>query len=183
MAVQSTLSNLPSPKELMLSPYITGSLLLYLTRINPAALNKIPWFPPKLTLTLPFSLPLNLPNYVTLRATPLLRTLKVLFALGLITHLNRFFNRVALNYGHLKKQGVPWDFQTEGKETILITGGCSGFGKEMVKMFSEQTKAKILVLDVQPLPEDMKHSESHPCITQPPRGLCASQIAYSFLCV
>jgi hypothetical protein len=157
MAVQSVLSTFPSPKEVLVSPYISGPLLLYLTTINPSALEKIPWFP-DLTLTLPFSLPFNLRNHVTLRVTPLLKSLMILFALGVIVHLNRFFNRLALNYGHLKKQGVPWDFQAEGKETILITGGCSGFGKEIVKMFSQQTKSQILVLDVQKLPSDLQNS-------------------------
>lgn len=158
MAAQSMLSTFRSPKELLITPYITGPLLLYLTRINPSALEKIPWFP-NLTLTLPFSLPFDLRNSVTLRPTPLLRTLKVLFTVGVIVHLNRLLNRRALNYGHLKKQGLPWDFQTEGKETVLITGGCSGFGKEMVKLFSQQTKSKILVLDVQDLPADLKSSK------------------------
>jgi len=157
MAVQSVLSTFPSPKEILLSPYVSGPLLLYLTKINPAAAEKIPWFK-DLTLTLPFSFPFNLSNDVTLRATPLLKTVKYIFAIGVIIHLNRFFNRLALNYGHLKKQGVPWDFQTEGMETILITGGCSGFGKEMVKLFSQHTRSKILVLDIQDLPADLQNS-------------------------
>lgn len=160
MASQTPLSNLPSPKQVLLSPFLTGPLLLYLTKINPAIVSKIPWPPEKLTLTLPFSLPFNIPNYIPLHASPPLKVLKVLFGLGLVLSLNRFLNRLALNYGHLKKQGVPWDFQADGAETILITGGCSGFGKEMVKQFSAQTKANILVLDVQPLPDDLKNSKS-----------------------
>lgn len=160
MATSSITSNLPSPKQILLSPFFSGPLLLYLTKINPAAVSKIPWPPEHSSITLPFSLPFGIPNRIPLRADPPVKALKILFGLGLVFYLNRFFNRLALNYGHLKKQGVPWDFQTEGKETILITGGCSGFGKEMVKQFSAQTKATILVLDVQALPEDLKDGMS-----------------------
>jgi len=158
MAVQSTLSNLPSARTIvdytLLSPIVTGALLLY-TRRNPSVLQTLPWFP-DLTLTLPFQLPLNLRNSITIHATPPLKTLKRLFILGLVLYVNRFLNRLALNYWHLKKQGVPWDFQSDGKETILVTGGCSGFGREMVKLFANRTKANIVVLDIQELPADMK---------------------------
>lgn len=163
MAVHSTLSSLPSAhtvvQNTMLSPFVTGPLLLYVLR-NPSILAKVPWFREQLTLTLPFRLPFNLRNSVTLRATPPLKTLKVLFGLGLVLYLNRFLSRLALNYWHLQKQGVAWDFDTEGKETIVVTGGCSGFGREMVKMFAAQTKARIVVLDIQELPADMKDRES-----------------------
>ena len=164
MAVQSTLSKLPSAQTVvdntLLSPFITGPLLLY-TRLNPSILEKIPWFP-DMTLTLPFQLPFNINNSVTIRSTPPSKTLKVLFSLGLILYANHFLNRLALNYWHLQKQGVPWDFQSEGRETILITGGCSGFGKEMAKMFAAQTKANIVVLDIQDLPADLKNSKCSP---------------------
>ncbi|RVX74889.1 hypothetical protein B0A52_01166 [Exophiala mesophila] len=152
----SSFSNLPSPKQILLSPFLSGPLLLYLTKINPDIVSKIPWPPERSIITLPFSLPFGIPNQIPIRADPPVKALKALFGLGLILYLNRFFNRLALNYGHLKKQGTPWDFQTEGKETIIITGGCSGFGKEMVKQFATQTKAKILVLDIQELPEELK---------------------------
>ena len=158
----SSFSNLPSPKQILLSPFLSGPLLLYLTKINPDIVSKIPWPPERSIITLPFSLPFGIPNQIPIRADPPVKALKALFGLGLILYLNRFFNRLALNYGHLKKQGTPWDFQTEGKETIIITGGCSGFGKEMVKQFATQTKAKILVLDIQELPEELKDSMSLP---------------------
>ena len=74
----------------------------------------------------------------------------------MLLYANTFFNRLALNYGHLRKQGVPWDFQGDGKETILVSGGCSGFGLEMVKLFAERTKARLVVLDIQELPDDLK---------------------------
>ncbi|EXJ73289.1 uncharacterized protein A1O5_03049 [Cladophialophora psammophila CBS 110553] len=160
MAVQSTLSDRFSPRriipETVFNPLITGALLVY-TRRNPSVLQALPWPPSTMTLTLPFQLPFNLPNSVNLKATPPLKTLKYLFAFGLLVHINRILSRMALNYWHVQKQGVPWDFQTAGKETILITGGCSGFGKEMVRMFAEQTKAKIIVLDIQELPDDLKN--------------------------
>ncbi|KAI1609274.1 short chain dehydrogenase/reductase [Exophiala viscosa] len=157
MASQSKL-HIPSANTIvqntLLSPFLTGPLLLYVQR-NPSILDKIPWFP-NLTLTLPFRLPFNIRNSITLRADPPLKTLKVLFGIGLALYVNRWLNRLALNYWHLTKQGEPWDFDGEGKEVIVITGGCSGFGKEMVKMLAAKTRAKIVVLDIQDLPEDMK---------------------------
>ncbi|KIW28313.1 uncharacterized protein PV07_07987 [Cladophialophora immunda] len=163
MAVHSTLepsSHLSSLRtlvaETLFNPVLTGALLLYVHR-NPTLLERLPWPPPTTTLRLlPFQLPWGIPNRITLRATPALKTLKFLFALGLITHLNRLLNRLALNYWHLGKQGEAWDFGGEGKETILVTGGCSGFGREMVKMFAARTRANVVVLDVQELPDDLK---------------------------
>ncbi|KAL6246145.1 hypothetical protein RBB50_007298 [Rhinocladiella similis] len=143
-------------KQSLLSPFITGPLLLYVTTLNPGILSKIPWPPRTTTLPLPFRIPFTKTNAITLRADPPLKTLKVLFSIGVIIHLNRFLNRLALNYWHLKKQGSPWSFDTEGAETIVITGGCSGFGKEMVKMFSSQTKSNIVVLDIQELPDELE---------------------------
>ncbi|EXJ95701.1 hypothetical protein A1O1_00824 [Capronia coronata CBS 617.96] len=90
-------------------------------------------------------------------AATAVKALKILFALGMATQVNRFLNRLALNYWHLRRQGKPWEFQTEGKETIVVTGGCSGFGKAMVDMFAAKTKANLVVLDVQQLPDDMKN--------------------------
>lgn len=148
-------------KQSLLSPFITGPLLLYVTTLNPGILSKIPWPPRTTTLPLPFRIPFTKTNAITLRADPPLKTLKVLFSIGVIIHLNRFLNRLALNYWHLKKQGSPWSFDTEGAETIVITGGCSGFGKEMVKMFSSQTKSNIVVLDIQELPDELERREFH----------------------
>jgi hypothetical protein len=157
MAVQSTLSNLPSLSTLIFNPLLTGPLLLYAQR-DPSALQNIPW-PPTKIYKLPFDLPFPFPSEIRVGATPPLKTLKFLFTWGLILYVNRFLSRLALNYWHLKKQGEPWDFQTEGKETVLITGGCSGFGKEMVRLFEERTRARIVVLDVQPLPNELKNGE------------------------
>ncbi|KIW43279.1 uncharacterized protein PV06_04398 [Exophiala oligosperma] len=142
-------------KQSLLSPYITGPLLLYAT-LYPSVLSKVPWFPAEKKLPLPFRIPFTTRDSVTLRADPPLKVLKVLFGIGVVIHLNRFLNRLALNYWHVRKQGVPWSFDVEGAETIVVTGGCSGFGKEMVQMFADQTKANIVVLDIQELPDDLK---------------------------
>lgn len=160
MASQSTIQ-FPSIKKTalnaLLSPFITGPLLLYIQR-NPHILDKVPWFP-DLTLAPPFRLPFNLRNSITLHADPPLRALKKLFWIGLALHVNRLLNRLALNYWHLTRQGEPWDFAAEGREVIVITGGCSGFGREMVKLFAAKTRARIVVLDIQDLPADMKDSK------------------------
>ncbi|KIY02808.1 uncharacterized protein Z520_01273 [Fonsecaea multimorphosa CBS 102226] len=165
MAIQSTLDSITSNpisslrtliSESLLNPLLTGSLLLYIRR-NPSLLHNLPWPPAMTTIKLlPIHLPLGIPNSITLRTTPPLKTLKYLFAIGLVVQVNRILNRLALNYWHVRKQGEAWDFAGEGKETILVTGGCSGFGREMVKMFAAGTRANIVVLDVQELPDDIK---------------------------
>ncbi|OAP58631.1 hypothetical protein AYL99_07721 [Fonsecaea erecta] len=161
MALPSPLEAFSSPKtlltETLLNPLLTGPLLVYALR-NPSILHNLPW-PPATIATLrvfPFQLPLGIPNSIRLKVTPPLTTLKWLVALGLVAHVNRFLSRLALNYWHVRKQGEPWAFGDEGAETILITGGCSGFGREMVKMFAARTRANIVVLDVQDLPDDLK---------------------------
>src|ERR1700743_3374495 len=107
MAVQSTLSNVPTLKtiifETLFNPFINGPLLLYVQR-NPSVLQNLPW-PATRTYNLPFELPWPLPSSVRIGATPPLKTLKFLFTWGLILYVNRFVNRLALNYWHLKKQG------------------------------------------------------------------------------
>lgn len=162
MAVQSSLSSTPSLSTLvsntLFNPLISGPLLLYVL-LNPTVLDKLPW-PGVKYYKVPGDLPWPFPSSIRFGATPPLQLLKFLVTWGLILKVNQFFSRLALNYGHLKRQGVPWDFQTEGKETIMITGGCSGFGKEMAKLFGANTKARIVVLDVQPLPDDLKGGKS-----------------------
>lgn len=134
----------------ILSPVLTGTLLLLLF------IQQHHW--PSFKLQPHWSDRLSSWHPSKLRAATVSKTLKVLFALGLVMHVNRFLNRLALNHWHLRKQGAPWEFQTEGNETIVVTGGCSGFGKAMIEMFAARTKANLVVLDIQELPVEMKDS-------------------------
>ncbi len=140
-------------RHTLLSPVVTGPLLLWVTK-NPEILDRMPWFP-TLHLKLPFRLPFGVRNSLTLKADPPLKTLRVLFVVGLVLWANRLLNRLALNHWHWQKPGRPYEWQTPGKETVVITGGCSGFGAEMVKMFLDRTKAEVVVLDRQELPAEL----------------------------
>ncbi|OAP65389.1 hypothetical protein AYL99_01361 [Fonsecaea erecta] len=84
----------------------------------------------------------------------LIKSLKYLLAIGLVRKLNQALNRLALNNWHVfTKPGAPfqWDQRTE---LVVVTGGCSGFGYEMVKSFSKH--ARVVVLDISPFPEELR---------------------------
>ncbi|EHY57407.1 hypothetical protein HRR83_002893 [Exophiala dermatitidis] len=85
----------------------------------------------------------------------IVRSLKILLAVGVASRLNDGLNRLALNHWHLKKPGEPFKFgDTQKSELIVVTGGCSGFGYEMVKSFSRH--ARVAILDIAPVPEDLE---------------------------
>lgn len=89
----------------------------------------------------------------------IVRSLKILLAVGVASRLNDGLNRLALNHWHLKKPGEPFKFgDTQKSELIVVTGGCSGFGYEMVKSFSRH--ARVAILDIAPVPEDLEISTS-----------------------
>ncbi|KAK3066494.1 hypothetical protein LTS18_001677, partial [Coniosporium uncinatum] len=88
------------------------------------------------------------------RLERLIKTLQALFALGVLGKVNNGLNALARNHWHFRKPGQPWDF-SGAVEIAVITGGCSGFGHLMVQGLAG--KAKIAVLDVQDMPEDLKH--------------------------
>jgi len=147
-------------KSVIFEPLITGPLLLALTR-GPESVRQF--------LLRPFDSNLLSINRAQ-RISSITTTLKWLFALGLISHVNRALNAWAWNYWYIRKQGTPWEFGSPGKEIIVITGGSSGFGHHMVQDFASLTKAKIVVIDVQELPEDLKSSGSP---IRPLRSLCS----------
>lgn len=136
-------------------PAITGPLLLALTRGPPELQQR---------LLKPFQSNLLARNG-SQRLERFVRTLKFLFVWGLIKRVNAGLNRLALNRWHVfSKPGRPWEFGVREsgangkfKELVLITGGCSGFGYEMVKAFAE--KARVVILDVAPLPKEFENSK------------------------
>lgn len=88
------------------------------------------------------------------RLAKLIQTLKYLLAVGFAWKIHKFLERFANHnwYWKLwKKPGDPfvWDGTTE---LVTITGGCSGFGYEMVKKFMD--KARIVIIDVRELPDE-----------------------------
>lgn len=79
---------------------------------------------------------------------------KVLLALQFSALLHRSLQRLALNNWRLRWPGQPWCFGDQKlSELIVITGGSSGFGRLMTKGFAG--KARVIVLDVAELPDDL----------------------------
>lgn len=126
-------------------PLITGSLLFALTRAPAqyrARLLKL----------------LHDRGVSSDRVALLVRSLKFLLAIGVARRLNQTLTSLALNHWHLRKPGAPFRFgDTVKSELVVITGGCSGFGYEMVKGFSRQ--ARVVILDILPVPEELERSE------------------------
>ncbi|KAJ4340670.1 hypothetical protein N0V87_002331 [Didymella glomerata] len=136
-------------------PLLTGSLLYLLTRGPPHIRAK---------LLAPFQsiLPVftNTPKGVARLAT-LITILKVLTTAGVLRRINAGLNRLAWNNWSLSRNGADWQFGPSKKELVLITGGSSGFGYEMVKSFSKH--ARVVAIDVSPFPAELDalHSVSY----------------------
>lgn len=167
------------PKYLATEPAITGALLYILTR--PASGHRLSDLRGRL-LSFVRSLPYlssNQVNYLHTRSYGLVNlgfdlsksilVLKALFAVGVLGRVNQALNQLAMSNYQLELPGigrvlgggrgpkrVPWKW--DGKtEVVVITGGCSGFGYEMVKGFAG--KARIAVLDVSDLPKELESRE------------------------
>lgn len=69
--------------------------------------------------------------------------LKGLLAIGVVDRLNRYMSRLTMNNFVSDR---TWDWQ---REIVLITGGCSGIGAQMVRLFAERN-IKVVVLDINP---------------------------------
>ena len=125
-------------------PLLTGPLLYILTR-----------GPPHIRERLLSTIRSRTTHLTNDRLQLTVKVLKVLFTLGVVGRLNNALNALALNgwyLPYLKPMSKwKWDGLTE---TVIITGGCSGFGYEMVKGFSG--KAKVVVLDVTDLPKEFE---------------------------
>lgn len=80
-------------------------------------------------------------NYIQLRAFSL--ALKGLLVLGIFYRLNRLLSRLVLNNFVADR---TWDWQ---REIVLVTGGCSGLGEQLVRLFGERS-IKVVALDVNP---------------------------------
>lgn len=89
----------------------------------------------------------------------IVRSLQLCLTIGLARKLNKALNRLAQNNWRLTRPGVQWDFGPGRKtELVVITGGCSGFGYEMVKGFAKV--ARVVVLDISPIPAELEKRES-----------------------
>lgn len=147
----STTAKLPIAltKYLASEPLITGPLLYVLTRGPGNIRQRLLDLPPVKSL---------LARNGSERLATAIKVLKALFVVGVIDRFNRALNSLALNGWKLPgtegRARWVWDGKTE---VVVITGGCSGFGYEMVKGFAG--KAKVIVLDIQDLPAELEKRE------------------------
>lgn len=136
-------------------PLVTGSLLYILT-LGPVHIRE--------RLLRPFRNNVLATNGASRLAT-IVAALKAFFILGVISRINKALNRLALNGWALKRKGAPFEFGPEKKELVVITGGSSGFGYEMVKAFSKI--ARVVSFDVNPLPAELEKCEFELFMTPP----------------
>ena len=134
-------------RYLSTEPTLTGALLYALTRGSPELKEK---------LLSPFATNLLATNG-TIRLAKFISALKALFVYGLLVRTNSALNRFALNGWSLGKVGKPWNWNGK-EELVVVTGGCSGFGYEMVKGFAG--KARVVVVDVSDLPKALENCKS-----------------------
>lgn len=126
-------------------PLLSGALLYLLTRA-PADIRERVLGPLRSNL---------LAKNGDVKLTQAVRLLKVLLVLGISGRISQLLNRLALNYWYLRRPGAPWRFGDAQKtELVVITGGSSGFGYEMVKSFA--AKARVIALDIQDFPPELE---------------------------
>lgn len=126
-------------------PLITGAALLVLTRAPARYRDRL-------------LSALREGGLSTDRIAKLVNVLKLLLGIGVLRRLNQALTALALNMWHLQRPGAPFQFGTAGKpEIVVVTGGCSGFGYEMVKGFSKY--ARVIILDISPIPPELAKSK------------------------
>ncbi|OAL19848.1 hypothetical protein AYO22_09375 [Fonsecaea multimorphosa] len=98
------------------------------------------------------------------------RTLGGLLTFGVLYRLNRYLSRRVLN-NFVKDPSWDWE-----REIVLISGGSSGIGQEMVRQFG-QRNIKVVVLDINPpkipLPSSAKFYKTDVTSSQSIRDVAA----------
>jgi hypothetical protein len=84
------------------------------------------------------------------------RWLSLLLAFVALKTLHRTLNRLTRNHGW-KADPPVWSFDKGKGDVVLITGGSTGIGKEMVEILSRKTN-KIAVIDLAPPTYDARES-------------------------
>jgi all-trans-retinol dehydrogenase (NAD+) len=130
-------------KQAASEPLLTGALLSILTR-GPERI--------RARLLAPFQSNLLAKNSVQRLAT-FITVLKVLTGLNALRRISQGLNSLAWKNWKLTRSGAAFRFGPAKEELVIITGGCSGFGYEMVKGFSKV--ARIVVLDIQDFPPEL----------------------------
>jgi len=79
------------------------------------------------------------------------KTLKVLFGVGIVSTLNSILNRFAHNHWTLFTGAAPWEWN---KELCVMTGGSGGLGVIVTRHLIKKG-IRVAILDVQPPPKDL----------------------------
>jgi all-trans-retinol dehydrogenase (NAD+) len=131
-------------KSAINEPLLTGALLYLLTR-GPSRIRD--------RLLQPFQNNVLARNG-SARLASFITMLKILVGMGVVRRTNRTLNNLAWNNWRLfGRHGKPFRFGPGKEELVIITGGSSGFGYEMVKGFSNV--ARIVVLDITAFPQEL----------------------------
>jgi len=85
----------------------------------------------------------------------IIKALKYLTIFAVLRKINAKLNDWALNSWTWKSQKENW---TWSWEIAVVTGGCSGIGKEIVKQLLEKD-VRVAVLDIQALPAELERSK------------------------
>ena len=131
-------------------PLLTGTLLYALTR-GPENIRS--------RLLEPFQNNLLAKNGVA-RLAAFITALKILTGVNVLKRLNQALNSLAWNNWSLGRSGAAFKFGPNKEELVIITGGSSGFGYEMVKGFSKL--ARVVVLDIQDFPPELASCQFSP---------------------
>lgn len=131
--------------ELALDARVTGPLLFALL-----------YYPEKISSALPN-------NLTSLISSPaLLSTLKISLGLSILRKINNVLSQRALNNWKASAKFI------KSQEVVLITGGASGIGEGMARLFAEKG-VKVVVLDLHPPKDPLRE---YLCL----RSICSSTV-------
>jgi all-trans-retinol dehydrogenase (NAD+) len=130
-------------KNAVQEPILTGILLYILTRGPPHIRER---------LLRPFRTNVLAKNSAA-KVASIILVLKVLTGVGVVRRISQALDKLSWNNWTLGRPGSQFKFGPGKEELVIITGGSSGFGYEMVKGFSKY--ARIVVIDIQAFPPEL----------------------------
>lgn len=120
-----------------MNPVLTGGLLYGLTRASPEVKEKFLGY----LAALPFKV----------EQQTAIKTLTVLFGVGVLSHLNKLLNRWAHNHWTFSTGAKPWVWN---QELCVMTGGSGGLGQIVTRHLIKKG-IRVCILDVQPPPAEL----------------------------
>ena len=137
---------------LIAEPAFTGALLYILTRGPPHVRER---------LLGPFRGNVLAGEKGAVRLEFFIKALKYLTGYGILKKINGALNALAWNNWSLGRSGSAFKFGPNKEELVIITGGSSGFGYEMVMGFSKI--ARVVALDISDFPPELARCECYDC--------------------